>query len=155
MPDLLEDTRRAIGERLKELRPHVEEHRRLQAAVDALEGVAHSTAETAARGGHAAAKAITSIPAKRPGRPKKSVIEQAADKVASAANKPRGRGRRKGSGTRAAETLALIKEHPGITIAELAERMGIKQNYLYRVLPALEKARKVHKQGKGWHPRRK
>jgi hypothetical protein len=29
--------------------------------------------------------------------------------------------------------------------------MGIKQNYLYRVLPALEKDKKVTKRGKGWH----
>ena len=26
---------------------------------------------------------------------------------------------------------------PGITIPEMAEKMGIKQNYLYRVLPGL------------------
>ena len=31
--------------------------------------------------------------------------------------------------------------------------MGIKQNYLYRVLPGLEKDGKVVKQGRGWHPK--
>lgn len=29
--------------------------------------------------------------------------------------------------------------------------MGIKQNYLYRVLPGLEQEEKVRKQGRGWH----
>ena len=29
--------------------------------------------------------------------------------------------------------------------------MGIKQNYLYRVLPALEKDGKVVKRDRGWH----
>jgi hypothetical protein len=29
--------------------------------------------------------------------------------------------------------------------------MGIKQNYLYRVLPALETEKKIKKQGRGWH----
>jgi hypothetical protein len=29
--------------------------------------------------------------------------------------------------------------------------MGIKQNYLYRVLPALEQDKKIVKQGRGWH----
>ena len=31
--------------------------------------------------------------------------------------------------------------------------MGIKQNYLYRVLPALQKEGKVAKRGRGWHPK--
>jgi hypothetical protein len=62
-------------------------------------------------------------------------------------------GRRKGSGTRAAEALAIVREQPGVTIPELAARMGIKQNYLYRVLPSLEQENKVAKQGRGWHPK--
>jgi hypothetical protein len=31
--------------------------------------------------------------------------------------------------------------------------MGIKQNYLYRVLPGLQTEGKVRKQGRGWHAR--
>ena len=62
-------------------------------------------------------------------------------------------GRPKGSGTRAAEALRIVREHPGVTIPELADRMGIKQNYLYRVLPELVQEGKVAKQGRGWHPR--
>ena len=30
--------------------------------------------------------------------------------------------------------------------------MGIKQNYLYRVLPGLEQEKKVAKRGRGWFP---
>jgi hypothetical protein len=30
--------------------------------------------------------------------------------------------------------------------------MGIKQNYLYRVLPGLQQEGLVSKQGRGWHP---
>jgi hypothetical protein len=66
---------------------------------------------------------------------------------------PRRAGRPKGSGTRAAEALRIVREHPGVTIPELADRMGIKQNYLYRVLPELVQEGKVAKQGRGWHPR--
>jgi DNA-binding IclR family transcriptional regulator len=62
-------------------------------------------------------------------------------------------GRRKGSGTRAAEALALVKGQPGIAIPELAQKMGIKQNYLYRVLPGLRQEGKVVKRGRGWHPK--
>ena len=45
-----------------------------------------------------------------------------------------------------------MKAKPGITIPELADAMGIKQNYLYRVLPSLQKDKLVKKQGKGWQP---
>jgi hypothetical protein len=62
-------------------------------------------------------------------------------------------GRRKGSGTRAAEALSFVQGQPGISIPELAAKMGIKQNYLYRVLPGLEQEGKVEKQGRGWHPK--
>ena len=42
--------------------------------------------------------------------------------------------------------------NPGITIGELANRMKIKANYLYRVLPQLQKEGKVVKRDKGYHP---
>jgi hypothetical protein len=63
------------------------------------------------------------------------------------------RGRRRASGTRAAQAEKLVRENPGITIAELAARMSIKPNYLYRVLPRLQRDGKVRKRGKIWHPR--
>lgn len=63
------------------------------------------------------------------------------------------RGRPRGSGTRAAQALQLVGERPGITIPELADAMGIKQNYLYRVMPGLAEEGKVTKSGRGWHLR--
>jgi DNA-binding IscR family transcriptional regulator len=45
-----------------------------------------------------------------------------------------------------------VQENPGITIADLAKRMNIKPNYLYRVLPQLQKDGKLRKKGSGWHP---
>jgi hypothetical protein len=62
------------------------------------------------------------------------------------------RGRRRGSGTRAAQAEKLVRENPGITISDLAKRMRIKPNYLYRVLPQLQQDGKVRKRGKEWHP---
>ena len=47
-----------------------------------------------------------------------------------------------------------MKARPGITIPELAEAMGIKQNYLYRVMPGLAEEGKVTKSGRGWQPKR-
>jgi DNA-binding IscR family transcriptional regulator len=46
-----------------------------------------------------------------------------------------------------------VQGQPGITIPELAAKMKIKQNYLYRVLPGLEQDGKLEKKGRGWHPK--
>jgi hypothetical protein len=161
MPDLLDEKHKEITERLKELSPIVEEHRRLQAAAKALAGIRRAAAATVttrrSKPGRprSAATATTSAPAKKPGRPKRAGRPPAAAKAGSTATAPRRAGRRKGSGTRAAQALAFVREQPGITIPELATKMGIKQNYLYRVLPGLEKDGKLRKQGRGWHPKGK
>jgi len=134
MADFLDEKRNEIGARLKELKPLVEEYQRLEAATAALDGMPTTAAPT--RGPSRASRG----PAKRRAR--------------SNGNGSGGRrGRPKGSGTRGAEALALVKESPGITIPELAEKMGIKQNYLYRVLPGLAEEGLVAKDGRGWHPK--
>jgi hypothetical protein len=130
MADFLDEKRSEIGARLKELKPLVEEYQRLEAAAAALDGMPTTKAQAggSARSSRAAAKRRSSNGSGRRGRPK-------------------------GSGTRGAEALALVKESPGITIPELAEKMGIKQNYLYRVLPGLAEDGLVAKDGRGWHPK--
>lgn len=134
MADFLDEKRSEIGARLAELKPLIEEYERLQAAAAALDGVP-VTAKPAApvRGGARASKS-------------------GAKRRSNSGGSGR-RGRPKGSGTRGAEALALVTQSPGITIPELAEKMGIKQNYLYRVLPGLADEGLVKKDGRGWHPK--
>jgi DNA-binding IscR family transcriptional regulator len=69
----------------------------------------------------------------------------------------RSRNRRdpRAGGKRATEALTHITRQPGITIPELASKMGINQSYLYKVLPTLEQTGSVTKQGRGWHPKGK
>jgi hypothetical protein len=180
VPDFLDQKRQEITNRLNELKPVVDEVRRLEAAVAALAGTVGSAASgasasavaavTGRRGpgrprgsGKRARKATAaSTPAvgtsatverKKPGRPKGSgkKIGRPAGKV----GRPKARrgGRPKGGGKRTTEALSLVRGQPGITIPELAAKMGIKQNYLYRVLPGLEKEGKLEKKGRGWHPK--
>ena len=137
MADFLDEKRSEIGSRLKELKPLVEEYHRLQAAAAALDGV---PAHTAAGNGSSTTRRSTTR-AKSAGRSRGTGTGTGR------------RGRPKGSGTRGAEALALVKSSPGITIPEIAEKMGIKQNYLYRVLPALADDGLVTKDGRGWHPK--
>ena len=127
MADFLDEKRKEIQARLKELRPLVDEFHRLEAAERALSGVETKPAAAAA------------APSRR-------------RRAGSASSNGR-RGRPRGSGTRAAQALQLVGERPGITIPELAEAMGIKQNYLYRVMPGLAEDGKVTKSGRGWHLR--
>ena len=131
MADFLDEKKREIEARMKELRPLVDEFHRLEAAAAALAGV----------GGTPNASA----PARRGRR-------QAAPSGTASAT-PRRRGRPRGSGTRSKQALELVRARPGITIPEIAEAMGIQQNYLYRVLPALQKDGLVRKEGRGWQPR--
>jgi len=199
--DFLDDRRKEITNRLRELKPVVDEFNRLEAAAEALVGVIGSAASeatsvtvatvtrrrgrgrrrgsgkrarkgTAARTPAASTAAATAavtadaasavVGRKRPGRPKGSGKKPgrppgSGKKVGRPAGKvgrPKGKvGRRKGSGTRALETLSLVQGQPGITIPELAAKMGIKQNYLYRVLPSLEQEGRLEKKGRGWYPR--
>ena len=130
MPDFLEEKKREIDARLKELRPLVDEFHRLEKASAALEGVPASNSNA------------PSAPTRR-GRRRTS--------TASTSGTGR-RGRPRGSGTRAKQALELVRSRPGITIPEIAESIGIQQNYLYRVLPSLQKDGQVRKEGRGWHP---
>jgi hypothetical protein len=161
--DFLTEKRQQITDRLTELEPLVEEHRRLKAAAAALGKLGASAPA-------AATTTVATATRRRPGRPRGSAKRAstpapaaspaptpAATPVKAAPKKPGrrkgGRGRRKGSGTRAAEALAAVREQPGITIPELAAKMGIQTTYLYRVLPGLQQEGKVVKKGPGWFPR--
>ena len=130
MADFVDEKRREMESRLKELKPMVDEYHRLEAAVHALAGVGASAVRTVT----APARALS--PRKR-----------------STARKSTGtgkRGRPKGSGQRGKQALEIVRAKPGITIPEIADAMGIKQNYLYRVMPGLQQDGLVTKKGKGW-----
>jgi hypothetical protein len=133
MADFLDEKRKEIQARMKELKPLVEEYTRLEAAERALSGVGSN-------GSGARTASAPAAPAKR--------------RRSSGSGNGR-RGRPRGSGTRAVQALELVKARPGITIPELAEAMGIKQNYLYRVMPQLASDGQVVKSGRGWHARDK
>ena len=72
---------------------------------------------------------------RRPGRPRGSTTR-------------RRRGRR--GGTRADQALKIVSENPGITASEIAKRMRIKPNYVYRVMGELQKDKRVRKRGRGY-----
>jgi transposase-like protein len=70
--------------------------------------------------------------------------------------RPRGSGggrRRRRGGTRADQAVKIVADNPGISASEIAKRMKIKPNYLYRVMGDLQKEGRVGKKGRGYHPK--
>ena len=130
MADFLDQKRGEIAARLKELTPLVDEYTRLQAALVALEDVPDT-----------------------PVRQRSSTPGPNASRRRRGEHDSRPRGRPKGSGSRATEALQLVKANPGITVPEIAQKLGIKQNYLYRVLPGLANDGLVTKQGAAGTPK--
>jgi hypothetical protein len=126
MADFLDEKRKEIDARLRELRPMVDEYNRLEKAAAALSGV----------GG--AQRAVTANRRRRG--------------AGGGGGGPKRRGRPRGSGNRAKQALELVRTRPGITIKEMASAMKIQPNYLYRVMPTLESEGQVVKRDKGWHP---
>lgn len=128
MAGFVDSTVKEIDDRLRELK---EEVAKLEAARSALVGGRRGPGRPrAAR----AAAAPTATPRRRSGR---------------RPGRPRGRSR---GGTRANQALELVRTTPGITIPQIAEKMGIEPNYLYRVMPRLLTDGQVKREGQGWHP---
>jgi transcription initiation factor IIE alpha subunit len=126
MADVLSELRSSLEKRLRELEPLIKEHAQVREALDALKHVGDRAQETTT-GARRSRTARTAPRAKGPGRPR-------------------------GTGARAQEVLKLVHKHPGITVSELAKRMKIKPNYLYRVFSHLERDGQVTKRDKGYHP---
>ena len=127
MADVLGDIRSDLEKRLRELEPLIKEHAQVREALDALKGAGVRVQRV---------------------QPATSAVRRPRSANASM----RGPGRPRATTARAQEALKLVHRHPGITIGEMAKRMKIKPNYLYRILPDLEKDGKVKKRDKGYHP---
>lgn len=111
MPDLLDRIRAEMSTRLAELRPLVDEHRRLEAALRALGEPARSAPSDSAS---ARPRAANPSPAKRRKRA------------------PRGANRE--------AVLRAVTDRPGATSTELASVSGVERNTLYGLLTRLVNA---------------
>ena len=115
----------------KELKPLVEEYQRLEAAERALAGVNGGT-----RRGAPSAR-VTPAPRVRVG------LRHRAARPAQGLGHPLAAGARARART------------PGHHDPRARRGDGIKQNYLYRVMPTLAEEGQVVKSGRGWHVRDK
>ena len=133
MADFLTEKRTEIEQRLEELRPLQAEYTRLERARAALDGVDEQSAGVGAPRRRGPAR--SGDPRRRP----------ADGRRRSSAGRPRR------AGGRAGETLELVRQNPEITVAEIADRLGMKQrNYLYRIIANLQSEGAVEKRGRGF-----
>jgi ribosomal protein S25 len=131
---VLDEARDLVVKRLRELD---DERKRLERALSELGG---------------------RVSGRRPGRPRglggrrkarKASGRKASGRKASGRRATSSKGtRRRRGGTRSDQAVKLIQQNPGITASEIAKRMKIKPNYLYRVLGDLEKQKRVKKKGR-------
>jgi sugar-specific transcriptional regulator TrmB len=82
-----------------------------------------------------------------PGRPRSSTQSSRTGSSGSGGGKRR---RRRRGGTRAEHALKAVKANPGITASQIAEKLKIKPNYVYRVMSDLTEDGKVSKDGRGY-----
>lgn len=102
----------------------------------------------AALGGKAPATRTTTRTRRAASRP----APAAAAPAAPASPTPAPRRRRRRGGTRSEQAVKLISEKPGLTASQIATQLGIKPNYMYRVLGELESEGKVRKDGRKYLP---
>lgn len=91
------------------------------------------------------ARALSSLTGGREGRP-----GPGRPRGSSAASSSRGRKRGRRRNTRSDQAVKLIQQNPGISASEIAKRMKIKPNYMYRVLGDLQKEGRVKKDGRAY-----
>jgi len=60
--------------------------------------------------------------------------------------------RRRRRSTRADQAVKTVEASPGATASEIARKLGIQPNYMYRVMTDLQKEGRVKKKGRGYHP---
>ncbi len=123
MSDVIASVLRDLKARQKELQPLVAEHGQVDSAIQALER---------AKGGP---QSPTPRSGPKPGKARR-----------------RGSRPRKGESTRADQLLAAVRERPGLTVAEAAERLAVQPPSLYRLVAQLEKTTAIEKRGRSIYP---
>jgi transposase-like protein len=158
----LHDLERQVVARLRELEPLVREYEQLRAAAERL-GISYQPrvdtgdgdgprpsrrprARAAPPRPNAKANASAPVAADRGERATKSA------NTGRAARRAARRRPAAAPGQRQQQMLALVVEQPGITVADVAQRLGIDATGLYRVMHQLAETGQVRKDGRQLYP---
>jgi hypothetical protein len=131
-----------VKTRLRELKPLVDEYSDLEAVAKRLGIAIPEQTGAPSRPRRRRASAASGTGAAKP-----------TSKPARTAGRSRTRTAHRPAGKRRDDVLAAVREHPGITVRELGEQLGVDPTSLYRVVHGLESDGLVNKAGRGLEPR--
>jgi hypothetical protein len=117
-----------VAQRMRELRPLVDEYRELEQVAHRL-GVSPDLA--------------TDTPTRRAATPVRRPVTR--PRAAPGPSSPDGRGRSNG---RRDQLLAMVKARPGITVREAGSELGVDPTSLYRIVHRLEQDGALQKRGR-------
>jgi hypothetical protein len=147
--DQFRDAEQRVAQRLKELEPAVAEYRELEKVARRLGLDAAAPNGAAEPAADAPAPRKASRPRARRSTTAKASTGRAAARPA-AASRPR---RATASpGQRRDQLVALVRERPGITVAEAGKELGVDPTGLYRVVRRLEQRGELRKRGRNLEP---
>jgi transposase-like protein len=160
--DQLRDLERQVVGRLQELEPLVREYEQLRAAAERL-GVSYQPRADTGDGDRPRPSRRRRASAAAP-RPNAAapVTTDRGKRATKRAPKPAHTGRASeraarrrpaaGPGQRQQQMLALVVEQPGITVTEIAQRLGVDATGLYRVMHRLTDTGEVRKDERRLYP---
>jgi hypothetical protein len=125
---VVEEIKERVEKRLAELQPAVDEYRELMSIRQGLVDPTGSAPDVL----------------DDPTSPRSSTGRRSR----TGSRRARSGGRR--GGTRADQAISIVGAKPGVTVNEIAANMGINQNYLYRLLPRMEREGRLRREGRGW-----
>jgi hypothetical protein len=142
--DEFREAEHRVAQRLKELEPVVAEYRELEAIAQRLgmDGAPTAMVEAGA------------APTRRRRRASRAAAQVApgGDTTTSAAKGTGPRARRSAPSEREQQVLKLVRDQPGITVAEAGKKLGVDPTGLYRVVHRLERRGDVAKTGRKLEP---
>jgi hypothetical protein len=139
--DQFRDAEQRVAQRLKELKPAVDEYLELEEVAQRL-GIDVSPTATPPATKRAATRR----------KPTRTRARSTSSKTtASSPAKPAGRGSRNNAppGQRGEQLIELVRARPGITIRDAGTELGVDPTGLYRVVHRLEQGGQLRKQGRG------
>ena len=143
--DQFRDAEQRVVQRLKELEPMVAEYRE-------LEQIAQRLGLDAAQDTTARAQTAPSSSRERAPRKPAGAASNGRKPAPPATGARRGRRRALPRGEREQQLLELVRERPGVTVAEAGKTMGVDPTALYRVVRRLEQSGAMHKNGRRLEP---
>jgi hypothetical protein len=142
--DQFRDAEERVAQRLKELKPAVDEYLQLEEVARRL-GIDPSATAAAP----ATKRASTGRRATRTRAKSTTSRATASSPTKTAARRSRSNAR---PGERGDQLLKLVQDKPGITVRDAGKELGVDPTGLYRVVHRLEQRGQLRKNGRGLEP---